>query len=156
MQAGQRLFKRPGQTLLKHLCRCYTLMLKVSSRIPLPSAGIAAAPRATHRQRLRRLGPITSGESPVPRGFGAFSSSITGSLITSTWDQTPVRTTCQTSRPSFSVDLPELLPSSPQLPSATVKAKWNAVSLAFLGDSVWEVHMHRSGCQSKVPLCYMV
>lgn len=33
----------------------------------------------------------------------------------------------------------DLLPPSAQLQGKAVKAKWNAVSLAFLGDSVWEV-----------------
>lgn len=37
----------------------------------------------------------------------------------------------------------DLLPSSPGLQGRTVRAKWNAVSLAFLGDSVWELYVRR-------------
>ena len=39
-----------------------------------------------------------------------------------------------------------VLPPIPDLQGKDIRANWNAVTLAFLGDTVWEVTAHLSTC----------
>jgi 23S rRNA maturation mini-RNase III len=47
-----------------------------------------------------------------------------------------------------------VLPPVPFLDGKAVRANWNAVALAFLGDSVWEVRMPAPSNNQNAPLSH--
>ncbi len=89
------------------------------------------------RHRALALCPGRSGLRAVclPKGFGTVASP---GKLKLTWAMCCIMNVVQPIVLGAAETSPTIFPS-PLLSGSEIRAKWNAVSLAFIGDSVWEV-----------------
>lgn len=130
---GQRLYTIRVKLFAEQLC-AHTGMLQSSCKPLLTTSGVHGLPalvpaRRPGRRRLRCCNAQPAGFGPAVTLSGRQSPGLKEQYVVS----------CEIRHGAGGSTGTYVLPHKPDLQGKDVRANWNAVALAFLGDSVWEV-----------------